>query len=47
MSESIEMAKKYYAEFEKQQKSLPELQRLKVATIYSFGINEPCVLIRL
>jgi len=38
--QSIEMAKKYYAEFEKQQKSLPEMQRLKIATIYSFGINE-------
>ena len=38
--QSIEMAKKYYAEFEKQQKSLPEIQRLKIATIYSFGVNE-------
>jgi len=38
--QSIEMAKKYYAEFEKQQKLLPEIQRLKIAMIYSFGINE-------
>src|SRR3989344_677931 len=38
--QSIEMAKKYYAEFEKQQKLLPEIQRLKIAIIYSFGINE-------
>ena len=38
--QSIEMAKKYYAEFEKQQNLLPEIQRLKIATIYSFGINE-------
>ncbi|PIO00215.1 DEAD/DEAH box helicase [archaeon CG10_big_fil_rev_8_21_14_0_10_43_11] len=38
--QSIEMAKKYYAEFEKQQKLLPEIQRLKIAAIYSFGINE-------
>ena len=38
--QSIEMAKKYYTEFEKQQKSLPEIQRLKIVTIYSFGINE-------
>jgi len=34
------MAKKYYAEFEKQQKLLLEIQRLKIAMIYSFGINE-------
>jgi len=38
--QSIDMAKKYYSEFEKQQKALPEIQKLKIATIYSFGANE-------
>ncbi len=38
--QSIEMAKKYYAEFEKQQALLPEAQRLKIATIFSFGVND-------
>jgi type I restriction enzyme R subunit len=37
---SIDFAKLYYKEFLKQQSSLPELQRLKVATIFSFGVNE-------
>lgn len=37
---SIPMAKAYYSEFKKQQESLPEAQRLKVATIYSYGANE-------
>ncbi|MCQ2374813.1 MAG: type I restriction endonuclease subunit R [Salinivirgaceae bacterium] len=37
---SIPMAKAYYNEFKKQQASLPEAQRLKVATIYSYGANE-------
>lgn len=37
---SIDFAKLYYKEFIKQQSSLPELQRLKVATIFSFGVNE-------
>lgn len=37
---SIEMAKKYYAEFKSQQKELPEAARLKIAIIYSFGVNE-------
>jgi type I restriction enzyme R subunit len=37
---SIEMAKKYYAEFQKQMAALPEVQKLKVALIYSFGANE-------
>ena len=37
---SIPMAKAYYNEFKKQQESLPEAQRLKVATIYSYGVNE-------
>ena len=37
---SIEMAKKYYTEFKKQIKELPSDKRLKIATIYSFGVNE-------
>ena len=30
----------YYAEFKRQMAELPSAQRLKVATIYSFGVNE-------
>ena len=37
---SIDFAKLYYTEFKKQQKDLPESQRLKIATIYSYGVNE-------
>ena len=37
---SIDVAKKYYAEFKKQLKNLPSDKQLKVATIYSFGVNE-------
>ena len=37
---SIEMAKKYYTEFQKQMAELPSGKRLKVAIIYSFGVNE-------
>ena len=37
---SIDVAKKYYAEFQKQLSGLPSDKQLKVATIYSFGINE-------
>jgi len=37
---SIEAAKRYYAEFAKQQKGLPEAQRLKIGLIYSFAANE-------
>ena len=37
---SIEMAKAYYNEFKAQQAHLPEAQRLKIATIYSYGANE-------
>ncbi|MFH1856115.1 MAG: type I restriction endonuclease subunit R, partial [Candidatus Omnitrophota bacterium] len=37
---SIDMAKKYYAEFKKQLIALPSDQQLKVATIYSFGVND-------
>ena len=37
---SIEVAKLYYAEFKKQMAGLPSDQQLKVATIYSFNVNE-------
>ncbi|MFZ1735799.1 MAG: type I restriction endonuclease subunit R, partial [Candidatus Moraniibacteriota bacterium] len=37
---SIDVAKKYYAEFKKQLSDVPSDKRLKVATIYSFGVNE-------
>lgn len=37
---SIEAAKKYYAEFKRQQAEAPEATRLKVAIIYSYGVNE-------
>lgn len=37
---SIEVAKKYYVEFKKQQAEVPELARLKIATIFSYGANE-------
>lgn len=37
---SIDFAKIYYQEFKKQQQALPALQRLKVATIFSFGVND-------
>ena len=37
---SIEAAKKYYAEFKKQLSNVPEDKKLKVALIYSFGVNE-------
>jgi len=37
---SIDIAKKYYAEFKKQLKDLPSDKQLKVATIYSFSVNE-------
>jgi len=37
---SIDFARLYYNEFIAQQSSLPELQRLKVATIFSFGVND-------
>lgn len=38
--QSIEAAKLYYEEFERQQKDLQEEKRLRVATIYSFAANE-------
>jgi type I restriction enzyme R subunit len=37
---SIDIAKKYYTEFQRQMAELPSGKRLKVATIYSFGVNE-------
>lgn len=37
---SIPMAKAYYNEFKKQQADMPESQRLKIATIYSYSANE-------
>ena len=37
---SVEMAKLYYDEFKRQQAALTPEQRLKVATIYSYGANE-------
>lgn len=38
--QSVEAAKLYYEEFQKQQESLPEEKRLKIGTIYSFAANE-------
>ncbi|MCY3985915.1 MAG: type I restriction endonuclease subunit R [Candidatus Dadabacteria bacterium] len=37
---SIDVAKKYYAEFKKQLADVPSDKKLKVALIYSFGLNE-------
>ncbi|MFT3795356.1 type I restriction endonuclease subunit R [Flavobacterium sp.] len=37
---SIDAAKLYYDEFKRQQRELPELRRLKIATIFSFGQND-------
>lgn len=37
---SIPMAKAYYNEFKRQQAELPEAQRLRIATIFSYGANE-------
>lgn len=37
---SIDAAKRYYAEFQAQQKELPEAQRLKIGLIFSFAANE-------
>ncbi|NMB70466.1 type I restriction endonuclease subunit R [candidate division WWE3 bacterium] len=37
---SIEAAKKYYTEFKKQMANLPSDKQLKIALIYSFGVNE-------
>lgn len=38
--QSIESAKLYYEEFEKQQKDISDDKKLKIATIYSFAQNE-------
>lgn len=37
---SIEAARLYYTEFQRQMADLPEAQRLRVATIFSFGVND-------
>ena len=37
---SIDVAKKYYAEFKKQLEGAPSDKQLKVVTIYSFGVND-------
>lgn len=37
---SIDVAKKYYLEFKKQLEGLPSDKQLKIATIYSFGVND-------
>jgi len=37
---SIDVAKKYYTEFKKQLEGLPSDKQLKVATIFSFGVND-------
>ncbi len=37
---SIDLAKTYYNEFKRQQQGIPEISRLKVATIFSFGVND-------
>lgn len=37
---SIDTAKKYYAEFQRQLKDAPSDKKLKIALIYSFGVNE-------
>ncbi|MCK3682790.1 type I restriction endonuclease subunit R [Maribellus sp. YY47] len=38
---SIDVAKAYYLEFKKQQAEIPELSKLKIATIFSYGANDP------
>lgn len=37
---SIDAAKLYYTEFQKQMKDFPEDRKLRVATIYSYGVNK-------
>lgn len=37
---SIEAAKLYYTEFKKQMETANESQKLRIATIYSYGVNE-------
>jgi type I restriction enzyme R subunit len=38
---SIDVAKAYYLEFKKQQTDTPVLAKLKIATIFSYGANDP------
>lgn len=38
---SIDAAKAYYLEFKRQQETRTEAQRLRIATIFSYGANEP------
>ena len=38
--QSVEAVKLYYEEFKKQQRDISEEKRLKIATIYSFTVNE-------
>ena len=38
--ESIQMAKKYYNQFKKSQENIPEKERLRVFTIFSYAQNE-------
>lgn len=38
--DSIPSAKAYYYEFKKQMATLPDVQQLKIATIFSYGANE-------
>lgn len=38
--QSVEAAKLCYEEFQRQQENLPEEKKLKIATIYSFAVNE-------
>ncbi|HAF63210.1 MAG TPA: DEAD/DEAH box helicase [Anaerolineaceae bacterium] len=37
---SIDMAKNYYAEFQRQLSDVPSDKKLKIALIYSYGVNE-------
>lgn len=37
---SIEAAKLYYTEFKRQMEDLPEAKRFRIATIFSYGVNE-------
>lgn len=37
---SIDTAKLYYAEFKRQMKEWPEAKKLRIVTIYSYGVNE-------
>lgn len=37
---SIEAAKLYYTEFKHQMENIPEAKRLRIATIFSYGVNE-------